>query len=443
MSRFFIFSLILMMSFNAFSVGKTGRYKLHFENNTWWFLTPDGNKMISLGINHVEYEMMLGNYNLKNTLSLYGNDFVKTEGRKEFNSEGLAAKKWMSSVLKDFRNWNFNTMAYHTSVPEKLYKDSILYVKVLTPYVIENYYKFKIETPDVFSAEFRKKVNDYMKKNVGDVQDRKNILGYAFSDIPLYQKPASVNWVTAICNQSAETEGKIKWIKLLKAKYKNPSSVAKAYGISATTWNELADYTKWQFTSKDCKEDMTVFLSEITEEWVKTLTTSVKKHDKKGLIFGDKLDLDVWPDYFYNIITKYIDVVNVQFYGSLTDKKKQLLENIYTKTKKPIFIGDHAITMKSPNQESVKGQNDEGCNLSSRKEVGEATAQFIEQLMRLPFVVGWHICGYNEGWKGLENFWKARQCGLKDPFDNPFDETIIQIKNANLRVIEWHQKTAN
>lgn len=188
---------------------------------------------------------------------------------------------------------------------------------------------------------------------------------------------------------------------------------------------------------------MIAFLSEITEEWIKTITASVKQYDKEGLIFGDKLNLEVWPDYYYTIIQKYIDVINIQFYGSLTDSKKQLLNNIYNKTNKPILIGDHAITMKSPNQEGVKGQYDEGCNLSSRKEVGEATALFIEQLMKMPFIVGWHICGYEEGWKGLPNYWQSRQCGLKDPFDIPYMETISPITEANLKVQEWHLQAAS
>ena len=92
------------------------------------FIGPDGDKFVSIGVNHIEPHLWLAPYNKTATLKRYGADMINKRGF--FNPKGQAAKKWIDQQVKTCRDLHFNTLGRHThpSIDPKLYRDQIYYV---------------------------------------------------------------------------------------------------------------------------------------------------------------------------------------------------------------------------------------------------------------------------------------------------------------------------
>ena len=80
---------------------KTGFFRTRFDNNRWWFVTPEGNAFLSFGINHYHEEWWAQNYNINYWL-------------KKFNSNQFQDKHWnigfRKFAFKDLKNLGINTI---------------------------------------------------------------------------------------------------------------------------------------------------------------------------------------------------------------------------------------------------------------------------------------------------------------------------------------------
>ena len=78
-------------------IGTKGFFRLAKENGVWWFLTPEGNKFVSLGINHIEPVLICSDNNKELFIKKYGKDLIDKDGRP--NKKGIAAKRWLDDSI--------------------------------------------------------------------------------------------------------------------------------------------------------------------------------------------------------------------------------------------------------------------------------------------------------------------------------------------------------
>src|SRR5210317_489136 len=90
----------------------TGYVRVQQIDGVWWFLGPDGDKFVSLGVNHIEPHLWLAPYNRDATLKRYGADMVSPDGT--FDTHSAAAGKWIDRQIEVCRDLHFNTFAKHT-----------------------------------------------------------------------------------------------------------------------------------------------------------------------------------------------------------------------------------------------------------------------------------------------------------------------------------------
>ena len=286
----------------------TGYIRTEQIDGVWWFINADGEKFVSMGVNHIEPHLWLAPYNKANTLERYGADLVDAKGR--FNTRGSAAKRWIKQQVEHCRDLNFNTFAKHThpAVDPKLYQDQIYYIVSLETAPLAGWRERNGEgpRPDVFSTDFRRFVEGRVREICRTHKDSRNLLGYIYTDIPSWQmgradqraKDESVliyPWINALLVLGESSPGKVKWIEHLKDRYTEAESAARVWGlpISPTygiSWERMARLSDWSgYTdAQKAREDQMSFMYLIADQWYRLHKEIIRQHDPNHLLLGDK-----------------------------------------------------------------------------------------------------------------------------------------------------------
>ncbi len=431
--RFFVITFFCC-AFGGFAVFSNDFISVKKIDGKWWLTKAEKGPFVTLGINHVEPQLMIGPHNIENTYQIYGADF--TYWHQQFNPHGSAAKSWLTEVKSNFTRWGFDAFGYHTPVPYDLI-DDFHYIALIRAAPVEVYCPNQV-IPDVFSKTFHQQVDKAVAVVTKAHANSPNLLGYAFSDVPFWhfdERNKQNPWVTEILSLGPQSAGKKTWIELLKQHYQGASEAGATYGIEVSSWEELLVVKDWSAgkIQEFAMRDKEAFLLKIIEEWCKTHHDAVRKYDKHHLILGDKL-WEKTHSKAWEIIAKYYDVIYIQWYADF-ETQKDLLIHIHEATGKPILMGDSSFSVVKPYQDGAKG-----VKVASQDAVGDAYYDYLKSVMGLPFVVGWHYCGYMEGHRGMNSpdCCEDIQSGFLDPWGNPFEYTLQKVTEANRLANQWH-----
>ncbi|MDZ8119087.1 hypothetical protein [Pontiella agarivorans] len=432
----------------------TGFVRVENIDGVWWFISPEGEKFISMGINHVEPHLWLAPYNKEATLKRYGADMVDENGY--FNTDGAAAKKWIDQQLVMTRDLNFNTWGRHThpEIKPSLYEDQIYYLASLQTGPLAGWRERNGEgpRPDVFSVDFYNFLDDRIQNICAAHRQNKTCLGYLYTDVPSWEQrnakyPAmKYPWLNAILTLGEASPGKWAWVKHLQSRYDSPVEAAQVWGmpISPTygiSWYRMVRQVTW-FEPVDAKRadaDMKSFMPQIADQWYRLHYELIRKYDPNHLIFGDKNWITWHYPYVLDALAKYVDVVSIQAYGRWADDKK-VTDHIFEVTGKPIFNGDgsHGVANEHQQEYGVKGFRTGAENI---KEVAALYKETVEQMMATPYVVGWHHCGCLQQWDPAERGDSPKnENGFMDPFENYITEWTDVIRDTNAKVVQLHEK---
>lgn len=455
----FLLSTLLFVFFASSSVAQQATGYIHVEriNGIWWFVNAEGEKFVSIGINHIEPHLWLAPYNKSATLKKYGADMVDANGR--FNTDGDAAQKWIDAQVQTARQLGFNTFGKHThpSIAPKLYQQQIYYIASLNTAPLAGWQQRRGRgpRPDVFSTDFRNFLEMRIKQVTAFHRDQRNLIGYLYTDVPSWIMGRAEQmerndttmiypWINAILPLGESSPGKMKWLEHLASRYPNAESAANAWGmpISPTygiSWEEMARQVDWTDPTdvSAAKKDMASFMPIIAKQWYAMHEEILRRHDPNHLILGDK-NMVMWHyDFVLPAIKEHVDVVCVQAYGPW-GKDKKLSDMIYQATGKPIFNGDGCFGYAGPNQQEwgVKGFR---TGAKSVRDVASLYEGMLRGMMSTPYYIGWHHCGYLEQWDASERGDAPRnENGFLDPFEKPRTQWTDVLKSINPRAWELH-----
>ena len=421
-----------------------GCVRVEQRDGVWWFVSPQGEPFVSIGVNHVAPELLLTPGNQEATLQRYGADFVTAQGA--FNSAGEAAKRWMEEVFQDMRDWGFNTLGMHVggSIDPALYRTRVYNLPSVRAARIEGMMRGNAsQIPDVFSEAFAARVEATAKSVCAECAGNPLTLGYCYCDLPPWTDAQMLGgasgggfcgpWGEALRSQPAQTAGKQAWIGLLREQYGSASEAARAYGLTASSWDDLAAASEWSHPrdEKAAARDGDAFTARIAERWYGLLHDAIRRYDADHLIFGDKLKYDRIPSLLAPILKKYVDVLLIQDSKETVDEQIKRFSDLYKQTGKPILSGDSGFGVQDSQRKQLKG-----FLVNSYAEAGEHYAACLKGIMGLPFVVGWHYCGYTEGCVGSR--YEAQE-GFKDAFGKPHEDALQHVRDATAKAVEWHR----
>ncbi len=453
----FVLLVALLLPCQAADHQATGFVHVKQLDGVWWFIGPDGERFVSLGVNHIEPHLWLAPYNKDTTLARYGHDML-VNGR--FNTHGTAARKWIDQQLKHCEDLHFNTFGKHThgTIDPKLYRDEIYYVASLNTAPLAGWRERNGEgpRPDVFSADFKAFLENRVAENCRQHRESRNLLGYLYTDVPSWvmgrkdQKARNeytliYPWVNALVALGEASPGKQRWLELLKARHQTAEEAAKVWGLPVSPtygidWQKIARITDWSHSTdkKKADADMVAFLHLIADRWYGLHREIILKHDPNHLLFGDKNMVNWHYDWVITALKKHVDVIAIQAYGRWENDRK-ITDTLYRKIGKPIFNGDGSHAFAQPNQQKfgVKGFR---TNAKSIEEVAQLYRETLEGMMATPYVIGWHHCGYLQQWDAAERGDSPRnENGFMDPFEKHLTIWTDVIKATNAKAATLHE----
>ncbi|QDV26766.1 hypothetical protein [Aureliella helgolandensis] len=68
--------VLVLLASSARANDATGFIHLKQLDGEWWFINADGEKFVSIGVNHIEPQLWLAPYNKAATLKKYGSNMV-------------------------------------------------------------------------------------------------------------------------------------------------------------------------------------------------------------------------------------------------------------------------------------------------------------------------------------------------------------------------------
>lgn len=438
----------------------TGFVRVEQVDGVWWFVGPNGDRFVSLGVNHVEPHLWLAPYNKQATLDRYGANFVSTDGT--FDTTSQAAARWIDRQVQTCHELGFNSFGKHThsSIDPKLYQDDVYYVASLETAPLAGWQERRGRgpRPDVFSDEFATHVEQRVADICGKHKDQPKLLGYLYTDIPSWklgkweqkQRGDTVMvypWVNAILPLGQWSAGKQRWIELLESRHESLAAAARVWGFDVSdaygmSRDELARLIDWTNPAdvEMAQADMEAFMQLIVERWYSMHKTLIHKYDTNHLILGDKNLINSFHDWMMPSLKKHVDVIVVQAYGRWPDDVK-LAAKIYGATGKPIVNGDGCYSFAGPNQKEwgIKGFRTGATNLA---EVIGLYSETIDGMLATPYVIGWHHCGYLEQWDAAERGDSPmNENGFLDPFEVPKTDWthLIRVKNSGAN--EAHRRS--
>jgi glyoxylase-like metal-dependent hydrolase (beta-lactamase superfamily II) len=419
------------------AIGTKGFFRLQQEKGVWWFLSPEGNKFVSLGINHIEPVLLCSDTNKAFFMEKYGDDLIGPGGRP--NNSGKAAQRWLEDSMNLVQQWGFNSLGVHNPIPQS----RMPYVAKFRPARIDGWAGLNRQYMDPFDAKTEEFIEQKAEQWCARHKDDKMILGISLNDMPEWSaSPKEIHAWVKFCMELDETSpGKKKWVEVLQGNYPDASVAAAAYGIEADSWNSFLLRTSWPEPAQPGKvfQDVQGFLPRIADNWFRIMVTALRKYDHNHLIFGDKFEgkrnLPLWLDI---IIKKYFDLAYIQWYD-YAHRQIPRLKTLYQITGKPVLMGDSSFSCPTSNNPRPKG-----VHVSSQKEVGDAYHTYLHSVMEEPYVVGWHFCGFIEGSPDLKkhHYYFSIQNGLLKPDGTPYQEAIDRVAAANVNASSWHENAA-
>ena len=436
-------------------VGNEQYVHLEKSGDTWWLVDGNGHRFVPTGMNHIGEMHRFAPYNRTFWLKEFGAGIYK-DGRIDWKSPEV--KKWMARIAKDHKDFGFNSISFHRPqfMPDEYWEDlEIFYFgkpklgEITATYAA----KYWGGMPDVFSEQWQTKAEAIVKAHCQKHKNNKYYLGHTFNDQPDYAINAIRKnqkdffhhpWVIDIIKQPGLTPGKHVWMEILQTHYLTPQEAGEMYGVDMETWEDVGAVTDWP-KPKDQKQgeaDQTEMLKKCVEAWLKTHHDLLKKHDPNHLIYGDKIGMGVmgpgWgggqPDWIWDIVKKYVDVVLIQSYDFYNQRHRDQLAMVHERTGLPIINGDHSYGFKRPKMNAVKG-----VPVSSLEAVGVEYSKYLKGIMSRPYMLGWQTCGYMETWSGITDPTGQEQGGFFDPYGEPLMEALSHAKAANEQAVQWHQ----
>ncbi|MBI5800822.1 MAG: hypothetical protein HZA92_08890 [Verrucomicrobia bacterium] len=377
----------------------------------WWFRSATGERFLSIGMNHVEPVYWTSPNNQHFALTTYGRDLFLPDG--QFNDGSEAAGKWAAQVATNLKTWGFNTLGMHNPLLRSLHSTGE------TSYVVELALRvpwgwnmkrsellkaFANRPFDVFDEAFAAEVRESAAREVRPRASDSRVLGYAYSDGPPWTVDDDMKhgddslhpWVHAVMSLPASAKGKQAWLAMMKKRHASPAEAGAACGRNIASWDELAAVTDWNpaFASAASAADSRTFLEKLMRRWYEVRRGAIRALDPHHLILGDKLNANrdarhrQEMDRTLRVVREYVDVIFIQYYAP-ADVQRGTLAAIYEAAQKPIVIGDTACRpLWLDHKLSDTGYYDE---------LGRVYADDVAKLLSIPYVIGWHHCGYMRG----------------------------------------------
>jgi hypothetical protein len=347
----------------------TGFFRVEQHENRWWFITPEGKRFWSIGMNHIDSAAIR---------------FAESGDiwQREF---GNSQERWLSSVHADLQDWGFNTIGwtqevviindgYHRHSRPFTYEEyqwaDMPYCHML-PFTEAHQWQVEVRQPDIRSSDFEEWCDYVARDECARFRDDPKLIGYFYCDCP--------QWVHTA--PDTEWRGSLIDPDMLK--------------------------------SESGKREIFA----IAQHYYKVIHDAIRRYDPNHLILGDRWEANrALPEEIVQAALPYVDVLSYQCFGTV--------ENIAEKMQHWANFSDHPILLADA-AGFIHAHDDTGWPpQSDRNQDANHYRQVMGALWDIPQSVGYHLCGAH-----IRN--NARRYGFRDRTNQIIPETVDGIRSVN------------
>lgn len=314
----------------------TGFFRVEEIDGRWWFITPEGQGFLSLGVNHIDSSCLKYPDNVHVWHEKYGDE-------KSFCENG---------IRPDLLDWGFNTVGWsqevhvrHRTHTPPWRHDQYRWVDLpychAIPFTAMEMWNKYPRFPDVFSKEFEQWCDFQARYCCADMADDPLLIGYFYSDIPSWGR-----------NSNAGIKG----------------------------WSEL-----FNLDTASGREDF----KKIAARYYQVTHDAVRRYDTNHLILGDRYNgQGPLPEVVLEAMAPTVDVLSIQHFPPI-EEFVSLSETWHGITGKPVVNADVAFHVRALGCEHPHG-------ITTQRQRGEKYVQWAGECFDQPFMIGWHWCGHIE-----------------------------------------------
>lgn len=449
----------------------TGFFSIEQKGKHWFLVTPDGYPFVSIGVNAIEPDnsqtyiagrkFMFDDLPSSNTplAKFYGYADTRS-GNAAAGGRGIAEGQWYDFYQANlFRIQPHNTLDYWRNITISRLKawgfntignwsEGGLINKQQLPYTLPILIKGNYATvpsgmdwwgymPDTFDPKFAEAVDAAVAIATKGHQDDPWLIGY-FADNELSwggldgSKEADYALAINALKLNHTSPAKKAFINQLKAKYHTINQLAKAWGLSLSSW-QLMEQKDFKAPLPDDRhpaitEDYSNFLTAYADGYFKTVRESLTKYDKHHLWLGNRFAANI-PEAITSC-ARYCDVVSFNMYTLLPKDGYDL--KLINHLNKPIMITEFSFGTKE------SGHLWAGpINTVSEEARGIAYQNFVKAAFDDPHMVGVHWFQYiDQPITGRLLDGENGHLGLVSITNIPFTNFIKKAREINLKITQ-------
>jgi hypothetical protein len=265
-------------------------------------------------------------------------------------------KEWNRQIVERLRNWGFNTignwsdrdLAVHSGMP---------YVLPLSGWTTEKRFPFPYDFPDVFSDEFARNCDRAAQKQVAELKNDPNLIGWFLGNEPRWARDfgALQSWPDMVLADPDESATKSKLQAMLAEKPNEAQRI---------------------------KDE---FLFTCAQQYFETVMQAVRRYDPNHLILGIRFAGN--PEDRWIEMSRMFDVLSLNVYSSTFRPEPERMERLSKLSGRPIMIGE--FTAATPGR-GLQGLFYYVHKVRDHAERGKAYRYYVEACASSPYIVGAH-----------------------------------------------------
>jgi len=351
------------------SVPTAGWFRPARQEGRWWLIDPDGHLFLSLGVNNVSYTP----------------DIIQGTDRSPYRE--AAAEKygdreaWAKAVVGRLRGWGFNTIG--------AWSDDLAWRQQM-PYTVILHLAEQVKWPagstfpDVFDPAYERAALGAARRTCRPLADDPWLVGY-FTDNELRWGPDWRSSQTLFAESLAlgdDAPGRQAVLRFLAGRYATIASLNEAWGTQYADFAEIGRTPQPDAHLPQTDEDG--FLRLIAERYFDVAERAIRAVDDHHMILGCRF-AGYAPRPVLEAMRGHVDLVSVNHYD--VSPPVALLHEVTEVTGRPVMITEFSYRGRDSGLPNTRGA---GVVVDTQRDRAEHFANYVEELMALPNVVGYH-----------------------------------------------------
>jgi hypothetical protein len=412
-----VFLYFVLLFLGSAPLSAAGNYfRVAEQSGVWWFVTPSGQRMLSIGVDNVSYR---GDVIHGTTIHPYFDHVSKLYANKG---------AWAIAELTRLRSWRFNTIGAWSD--PGMWDRGMPYTVILDIAARSGGNWLKGIPADYYSSRFEKTARRIAQSECALRAHDPDLLGY-FSDNELRWGPdwrGKQNMLAMYLSLPARAPGRHHAIEFLKKKYSGSiQSLDRAWGIHVTRFGEIPS----QSGSEAYRADNSEFLGMVARRYFQVCARAIHEADPNHLYLGAKFA--GLPPAPVLQASHLADVVSVDIYKF---DPRPMVMRIFEAAHRPVLVAEFAFRAENSGLPNTQGAGPKVADDAAR---ARAYKNYVTSLEDLPEAIGFHWFEWCDEPKQGRFDGENSNYGLVNIQDQPYRQFVTAVKAANREAISIHQ----